>query len=233
MPAIIAAVIMAAGSAYAASEASSSAEEGMRGQTESARRTAEMQRKLYEKGEATAEPFRQALYPQLLDIIKSGGTDTSKLTNNPMYGAMRSPLEDQYARARESLGATQGGGALMRALSQLEGQRAESVGRIPGQLYETARQEGMNLAGINLQAGPQSLASAGGAYQNLAGMYGQQMNQANQQLGQAGSALGQALYGQYLKGGSGTPQSYGNTGGANYWSGQGNTLAQTDQYWGY
>lgn len=224
--------VMAVVSAYSASQAGSGAESGMYEATQQQKKIAELQRKIYEKSEAEAEPFRRAIYPQLLDIIKSGGTDASKLTNTPMYGAMRSPLEDQYARARESLGSTQGGGALARALAQLETQRAESVGRIPGQLYETARQEGMGLAGLNLQAGPQSLASAGGAYQNLAGMYGQQQQMANQQLGQAGSALGQVLYGQYLKGQS-TPQSYGNTGGANYWSGQGNTLAQTDRYWGY
>lgn len=224
--------VMAAVSAYSASQAGKGAEGGMYEATQEQKRIAELQKKVYEKSEAEAEPFRRAIYPQLLDIIKSGGTDASKLTNTPMYGAMRSPLEDQYARARESLGSTQGGGALARALAQLETQRAESVGRIPGQLYESAVQQGMPLAGINLQAGPASLESAGQGFRQIAGMYGGLYQQAQQNLGQAGSALGQALYGQYLKGQS-TPQSYGNTGGANYWSGQGNTLAQTDRYWGY
>ena len=214
-------------SAYASQQAGSEAGEGMYEASQGQKRIAELQKKVYEKSEAEAEPFRRAIYPQLLDILQSGGTDPSKLTNTPMYGAMRSPLESQYSVARESLGSMQGGGALARALANLNVQRAESVGRIPGQLYDVARQEGMGLAGINLQAGPASLASAGQGYQNMATMYGQQQQMAYGQLGQAGSALGQALYSQYLKGGSSSQ-----TGGANYWSGQGSTRGQTDAYWG-
>lgn len=220
-------IVAALVSAYASQQSGSKAGEGMYEASQNQKRIAELQKKVYEKSEAEAEPFRRALYPQLLDILQSGGTDPSKLTNTPMYGALRNPLESQYSVARESLGSMQGGGALARALANLNIQRAESVGRIPGQLYDVARQEGMSLAGINLQAGPASLASAGQGYGQLAGMYGQQQQAAYGQLSQAGSSLGQVLYSQYLKGGS-SPQ----TGGANYWSGRGNTLGQTDLYWG-
>lgn len=171
----------------------------MRQQAAALQEIANLQKQNYQTGERYAEPFREALYPQILDILKGG----TSVTQTPLYGLDRNPLEEQYLVAKEALGSTRPGGALTRALRDLEINRAENVGAIPGKLYREFMQPGMDIAGLNIGQGMQGLQGATQTRGGLFSAYGDLFSQSQQQLSQAGIGLGQSIYDMLMKGGGG------------------------------
>ena len=116
------------------------------------------------------------------------GTDATEtpnpiydVTRNPVWGAGRGLIEDQYTRARENtLGAMPGGGALTDTLARIEEGRAQSMGDLASQI---AQDEYNKLYGLATGAPAQSMSTLS----NLAGQ--QAMAAAQQQAGKYG-ALG-------------------------------------------
>lgn len=163
----------------------------------------QFQKGLIDKYEGFAEPFRESLYPQVLKIL-SGETDLSSL---PAYRAARLPLEDQYANAKRMIEAGPRGGGLERALAELEGRRARSVGEIPGRLYDSYLNAGLGLASGKPELAAQVSTNIGN---QAGGMFDTFMNQAGgfANMGMAGGQqMGMQLYNQLLKGPTGAPAS--------------------------
>jgi len=179
----------------------SSANKGAKAQAREIERHNKFLEALTTKYEGIADPFRQAIYPQLESILR-GDTDIS---STPLYGVTRDPLEEQFKVARSELeGRTGvGGGTLSRLLADLEMRRATTVGSIPGQLYGQYLNAGLGLA----SGKPEMAVGAVGAMNQGSGAlldyYGGQAQAGYQMTGQAGGQLGNWLYDQYMKGGSG------------------------------
>ena len=198
-PITISALIGAGGSLLGGLFGGSANKKAMRTQAEAANRISKLQEELFRTSEGVASPFRDILFPQL-ETILSGG-DVSGL---PSYRTRRTGLEEQYGRAKENLGTIAPGGALQRALAELETGRAEKIGGIPGELYNETMNTGLGLAGLNLNQAGLGLANAGNTTSGMYGMLANQQPQYTQMLGDAGSGFGTALYEMLLKGKKGT-----------------------------
>lgn len=195
MPLITAALIGAGGSLIGGLVGGSANKRAMRAQTEALNRQTALQEELFRTSESVAQPFRDILFPQM-EAVLSGG-DVSGL---PSYRTRRTGLEEQYQRAGESLRTMAPGGALQRALGELEVGRAEKIGGLPGELYNEYMDKGLNLAGLNLTNAGMGLANASNTaaqmYSTLAG----QQPQYTQMLTDAGAGFGSQLYEMLLKG---------------------------------
>lgn len=194
-PLTIASLIGAGGSALGGLFGGSANKKAMRTQADALNRISKLQEELFRTSEGVAQPFRDILFPQM-ETILSGG-DVSGL---PAYRTRRTGLEEQYQRAGENLRTMAPGGALQRALAELETGRAEKVGGLPGEMYNEYMNTGLNLAGLNLTNAGMGLANAGNtATQMYATLAGQQP-QYTQMLGEAGAGFGSTLYEMMLKG---------------------------------
>src|SRR3990167_8116176 len=135
---------IAAGFAILGYLGSRNADKGARAQAAEIERHNKFLEALTTKYEGIAEPFRQAIYPQLESILRG---DTS-VSSTPLYGVTRDPLEEQFGVARSALEgrAGVGGGTLSRLLADLEMKRATTVGSIPSNLYKEYLGAGLGLA---------------------------------------------------------------------------------------
>jgi len=121
-----------------------------------------------------SDPIRQAFLSQFGSLM-SGGFDPQKSPLfAPMYSSARSGLEGQYDVAKENiLAGTPRGGGQVEALANLEGNRADKIGAIPGMLSTDILTDLLNKSyGMAFGAPQQSmsgLSSAAGTYSNRAG----------------------------------------------------------------
>jgi hypothetical protein len=194
-PLIGASLIGAGGSLLGGLFGSSSNKKAMKQQAAAMERISKLQEQLFKTSEDVAKPFRDILFPQL-ETILSGG-DVSGL---PMYRTRRTGLEEQYQRAGENLRTMAPGGALQRALAELEMGRAEKVGGLPGELYNETMNTGLNLAGLNLNSASLGLANAGNTSSSLFNTLANQQTGYNQMIADAGAGFGSTLYEMMLKG---------------------------------
>jgi len=153
---------------------------------------------------AESSPLRKNLTSQY-EAFASGNYNPEELAGyKPLYATARSGPEDQYSLAKENtIGSTPSGGALTGALSNLENNRAQSVGSLPAQISGGLIQNLMDKAyGVAYQTPQTALSGLGAANSG----YSTRQNSANIMNTQAESALGQGvgqLMGQFLGGGSG------------------------------
>lgn len=191
-------------------QAASKSAKAMQEQAEAMNRIAGLQEESFRTAERTAEPFRNILFPQMEDIL-SGEKD---ITSLPYYAARRYPLEEQFARAEESIRSGPRGGALASTLAELETARAREVGGLPGQLYQEFLTPGLNLAGLNITQAPLSLGNAASSRGSLLNTFAGLNQESLGNLSAAGAGIGSSLYDIFSGGGGdgggdGTASSYG------------------------
>ena len=93
-----------------------------------------LQAQLAEQLFEQTDPLRQNLIGRSQNFL-AGDLD---VTQSPIYGALKSGVEDQYSVARDSvIGNTPTGGGLTAALAWLEGNRADALARGTGQIAES------------------------------------------------------------------------------------------------
>lgn len=133
------------------------------------------------------QPLRTSLIGRSNNFL-SGGLD---VTQSPMYGALKSGIEGQFGTAKNNImSSLPQGGALLEALSNLEGQKASSLATGIGGLAsdELTRAYGLGTGGAG---------TALGGLGNAAGLQGQsllaQAQNRSQMLGGLGQGLGSIL----------------------------------------
>lgn len=97
-----------------------------------------------------SSPVRQQLYGQANDFL-AGNRDVTSL---PEYAALKSGVEGQYSRARDSIiGATPEGGALTSALVDLEMGRANTLAQGAGSIASDEVNRAAQLASFGAAQG--------------------------------------------------------------------------------
>lgn len=154
------AAIGAAGSAYAGSQQASAAESAAQTQADAARRSAELQRKMFKETRQDLAPFRQggtAAFNQLMDLYVPGGSGQIQSQNR--IGELRD-------RRNRLLDRIENAGAAPSAVNQT------AIDQIQDELNRLRRQPARDMVGGNaakqsriqeLQGRLQSLRSGGGA----------------------------------------------------------------------
>lgn len=156
-----------------------------------------LQEEMVRKYEGYADPFRESLYPQILQAL-SGETD---LTSNPMYQTARLPLEQQYLQARTALEGRPGGeGARGRALGRLEAGRASEVGGIPSRLYQALLGSGLGIASGNPQLAVQGYGDIARTNLPLMDTYQRGVDSGTAMMGGGGELLGETLFNYFNRG---------------------------------
>src|SRR5690606_1501115 len=132
-------------------------------------------------------PVRTSLIDASTDFLEGGGPGLS----SPIFGALRSNIEDQFGVARDQIIAdTPQGGALIAALAELDANRANALTQARGQATESELARAMTLATGSTGQAVSGLGQAGAIQAQIA-----QAN-ADRQAGLFG-ALGTGL-GAYL-----------------------------------
>jgi hypothetical protein len=92
---------------------------------------------------AQSDPLRQSLIDRSEQFV-GGNLD---VTASPAFSAFKNQTEGQYQNARDNIiASTPTGGGLTAALTELEGNRASSLGQGAGSLAETELARALNLA---------------------------------------------------------------------------------------
>lgn len=149
--------------------------------------TAQRQQQLAQQMSETGTPFREAVTPQLLAILR--GESPSLMS---AFGPIRQSLESQYGRARENIleNTPLRGGQLGQSLAGLEMGRASDVFGLESSIRQNAFNQALQ-AGFQLpQAASNILGNAAGTFSNLGALQSQR-NTAGQQG--AGQFLGKLL----------------------------------------